>query len=66
MVVEPNAPEVVVGSRGPGRAWVRQVVEGLDHEVDMPAIGITLQLAEIYDGVAFPTQPRPVRRDEGT
>ncbi|MGD0102440.1 MAG: Uma2 family endonuclease [Rhodopila sp.] len=68
MVVEPNAPEVVVWSRGAGRAWVRQVVEGLDHEVDMPAIGVTLKLAEIYDGVEFPAQPRQprlVRREEG-
>jgi Uma2 family endonuclease len=52
MVVEPNAPEVVVWSRDEGRAWVRHAVEGLDREVDMPAIGVTLQLAEIYDGVA--------------
>jgi Uma2 family endonuclease len=64
MVVESNAPEVVVWSRDASRAWVRTVVEGLDREVDMPAISVTLPLAEIYDGVAFPVQPRLVRRDE--
>ena len=63
MVVEPNAAEVVVWSRGPGRAWVRHFVEGLDRGVDMPGIGVTLPLAEIYDGVAFPARPRLVRRD---
>jgi Uma2 family endonuclease len=64
MVVEPNAPEVVVWSREPGRDWVRHVVEGLDREVDMPAIGVTLPLAELYDGVTFPVRPRLLRRDE--
>ena len=63
MVVEPNAPEVVVWSREADRGWIRHIVEGLEHEVDMPAIGVTLPLAEIYDGVAFPTRPRLVRRD---
>lgn len=63
MVVEPNAPEVVVWSRGAGRGWVRHIVEGLDREVDMPAIAVTLPLAEIYEGVAFPARPRLVRRE---
>jgi Uma2 family endonuclease len=64
VVVESNAPEVVVWSRGSARAWVRHMVEGMEHEVDMPAIGVTLSLSEIYDGVAFPVRPRLVRRDE--
>ena len=64
LVVEPNAPEVVVWSRDPERAWVRHVSEGLDRKVEMPAIGVTLALAEIYDGVAFPARPRLVRREE--
>jgi Uma2 family endonuclease len=64
MVVEPNAPEVVVWSRGRDRNWLRQIVEGIDREVDMKLIGITLPLAEIYDRVAFPARPRQVRTDE--
>lgn len=64
MVVEPNAPEVIVWSREAGRGWVRRLLEGLDRKVDMPAIGIMLPLAEIYDGVVFPSRPRLVRRDE--
>jgi len=64
MAVEPNAPEVVVWSRGADRGWVRQVFEGLDREIDMRTIGVTLPLAEIYDGVAFPARPRLVRREE--
>jgi Uma2 family endonuclease len=64
MVVEPNAPEVVVWSRNPSRAWTRQVIEGIGLAVDMPAIGVALPLAEIYDGVEFPSRLRLVRRDE--
>ncbi|HEY4172785.1 MAG TPA: Uma2 family endonuclease [Rhodopila sp.] len=64
MVVEPNAPEVTVWSRGPDRTWVRRIVEGLDQDVAMPTIGITLPLAEIYDDIAFPARPRLVRMDE--
>jgi Uma2 family endonuclease len=65
LVVEPNAPEVVFWSRGEDRTWLRHVVEGLEGEVDMPGIGVTLPLSEIYDGVAFPTRPRLVRQEQG-
>jgi Uma2 family endonuclease len=64
VVVEPNAPEVVIWTRGQDRAWVRHIVEGIDREVDMPSIGVTLPLAEIYAGVEFPARPRLVRMDE--
>jgi Uma2 family endonuclease len=64
VAVEPSAPEVVVWSRGRDRAWVRHIVEGIDREVDMPAIGVTLPLAEIYAGVEFPARPRLVGMDE--
>ncbi len=64
LVVEPNAAEVILWSRGAERAWVRQVIAGLEGAVDLPAIGVSLKLAEIYDGVDFPTRPRLVRRDD--
>jgi Uma2 family endonuclease len=65
LVIEPNAAEVVVWSRSADRTWARQVVEGLDATVPLAAIGVTLAMAEIYDGVAFPARPRLVRRDDG-
>jgi Uma2 family endonuclease len=64
MVVEPNAPEVVVWSRDTSRAWVGRIVEGLDQTVSLPAVGVVLPLTEIYDGVVFPARPRLVRRDD--
>ncbi|HKM61750.1 MAG TPA: Uma2 family endonuclease [Acidisphaera sp.] len=60
LVIEPNAAEVVLWERGPDRGW-RQAIDGLDAVVDLPAIGVALQLAELYDGVAFPAGPRLVR-----
>jgi len=42
------------------------VVEGLHASVELPAIGVTLPMAEIYDGVAFPPPGiRLVRRVDG-
>ena len=64
MVVEPNAPEVALWSRAQERSWVRHIVEGLAAAVDMPAIGVNVPMAEIYDGVEFPSGPRLVKMDE--
>jgi Uma2 family endonuclease len=66
MIVEPNAPEVVIWSRGQDRGWVRRIIEGIDSAVDIPSLGITLPLAEIYDGVEFPVRPRWVLVDDPT
>jgi Uma2 family endonuclease len=58
LVIEPNAPEVIVWARGADRSWRRAIRQGPDQEIDMPEIGVTLALAEIYDGVEFPARPR--------
>jgi hypothetical protein len=65
MLIDPNVAYVDVWSRGTDRVWSHQVAEGLENTVRMPAIGVTLALAEIYEGVEFP-QPgsRLVRREE--
>jgi Uma2 family endonuclease len=61
LLIEPNAPEVVLGSRGTARAWDRQVDEGAGASIGMPAPGLEIALAELYEGVTFPPGPRPVR-----
>jgi Uma2 family endonuclease len=60
VVIEPNAPEAIVWARGEGRTWRKSVRQGLDQAVEMPEIGVTLPLKEIYDGVEFPARPRLV------
>jgi Uma2 family endonuclease len=66
LVIEPNAPEVIVWIRGVDRSWRKNLHKGLDQEVDMPEIGVTLSLAEIYEGVEFPVRPRLVADDTET
>jgi Uma2 family endonuclease len=61
LAIEPNAPVVVLWSRGAERGWARTVLDGLDLSADLPALGISLALAEMYDGVVFPAGPRLVR-----
>jgi Uma2 family endonuclease len=63
IVIEPNAPEVIIWARGADRSWRKAVRQGLDQEIDMPEIGVTLPLKEIYDGVEFPARPRLVAEE---
>jgi Uma2 family endonuclease len=66
VVIEPNAPEVIVWVRGDDRSWRKAVYRGLEQEIDMPEIGVTLALVEIYDGVEFPARPRLVAEEEAS
>ncbi|MBP0614643.1 Uma2 family endonuclease [Jiella mangrovi] len=60
LYIEPNRPEVYVFERSAesetGWQDERRVV-GLDKEVAIPALGIVLPLAEIFDGIDFVPGP---------
>lgn len=60
MLVEPNAPEVVVWSRDDNRDWTERTIRGLDESIALPTLGFDLPLAAIYETVAFPPRPRLV------
>jgi Uma2 family endonuclease len=64
VVIEPNVAEVIIWVRGADRSWRKAVLRGLDQEIDMPEIGATLSLREIYDGVEFPARPRLLSEEE--
>jgi len=66
VVIEPNAPEVIIWVRGADRSWRKGLHRGLDQEIDMPEIGVTLPLAELYDGIEFPARPRLVPEEEAS
>lgn len=57
VLIEPGEPLVHVYSRGPHGDFNLhpQEVRGLDEMVVLPAIGITLAMSEIYDGLDLPT-----------
>jgi Uma2 family endonuclease len=64
LVIEPNAPEVITWVRAADRSWQKAIRRGIDQAIDMPEIGVTLSLAEIYDGVEFPARPRLVPEED--
>jgi hypothetical protein len=66
VVIEPNAPEVIIWLRGADRNWRKTIRRGLDQEIDMAEIGVTLSLAEIYDEVEFPVRPRLLPEEEAS
>jgi hypothetical protein len=45
-------------SRDTGGIWELAVLEGLDATADLTALGATLRLADIYDGLTFRRPPR--------
>jgi len=63
LVIEPNAPEVIVWSRNDDKGWLKVILSGLDQLIEMPEIGVKLAMANIYDGIQFPARPRLVVND---
>jgi Uma2 family endonuclease len=56
LLIEPNAPVVAFWLRDAVRNWEQRRLEGLDAELDLGEIGMTLPLRDIYDGIRFPEQ----------
>lgn len=65
LLIEPNAAEIRAWSRGADGAWQEARVTGLDRTLDLPALGVSLPVSEIYDGVTFPARPRLVADEPG-
>jgi Uma2 family endonuclease len=57
LFVEPNEPSVSVWLRIDDGGWREARVEGLDATVDLSALGASLALTAVYDGVDFPARP---------
>lgn len=60
LFVEPNEPLALVWSRGEDGQWREVRIESLDAMVDLPKLGAAPDMRAIYDGVAFPGNPRLV------
>ena len=58
--VEPDEPLIAHWARTPDRSWERHTIESLDAALDLPDLGVSLALGEVYEGVAFPARPRLV------
>jgi Uma2 family endonuclease len=53
VLVAQDAPRVERFSRGEDDRWWVTIAAGLDAEIELPSIGLTLSLAEVYERVTF-------------
>ncbi len=53
LLLETVAP-VALLYRREAEGWQPELFEGLDAVIDLPEIGASLALAEVYDGLTFP------------
>lgn len=60
LLVEPNAPTVMVWRREPGRDWAGELIQGLEARIDLPRVGAFLRFADIYETLTFEAWPRLV------
>jgi Uma2 family endonuclease len=61
LLVDPDVAEVILWSRDAARTWRHRIIEGLDAVVEMPALGVVVALADLYEGLTLKTVPRLVR-----
>ncbi len=61
VVVEPNAPEVIVWVRGTDRSWRKATRQGLDQEIDMPEGERAKKRVGRNGGRSFPQARIPAR-----
>jgi len=57
-LVEPNEALAYLWSKDDRGEWVEQRLRGLDGELVLPALGVSLRMSAIYEGVEFPLIPR--------
>ncbi len=55
VLIDPEAPEVIVRSRDAARAWQHQTLHGLDARIEVPALDLSLRLADL---LGFRPRPR--------
>lgn len=53
VILEPDRPEVIVWSRGDENLWTSEVLKGVDAELLLPAVDVTLSMQAIYQDVDF-------------
>jgi Uma2 family endonuclease len=57
VLVSQEAPIIEHFIRRDDGSWLYYVHQGLEQQVSIASIGCTLQLADVYDRIAFPTEP---------
>jgi Uma2 family endonuclease len=61
LLISQTRPHVIQYVRQPGGKWLRGDVSGLESEIALESIEVTLSLREIYERVKFQLQPKEGR-----
>ncbi len=56
VLVDPDQPQVMHWWRAEDRSWQHQAHEGLEAVIDLPDLGISISLGELYRGLDFARQ----------
>jgi hypothetical protein len=64
LLIEPNAPEVILWSRGADGEWTYEIFDGLGASVAVRGLGVELRLADLYADLTFRPAPKLVEGDE--
>ena len=57
LLVSQDSPTLERFERNQDGTWTLTIASGLDQSLDLPAIGVKLALAEVYDKVDFTAEP---------
>jgi len=60
LLIDPDAPKAMLWSRDAAGEWGHAVLAGLEASVALPAVGVSLRLADLYEGLTFQPAPRLV------
>lgn len=59
LIIDPDQPRLQLHTRDAAGHWSSTQIEGLAALVELPALGIALPIAEVYEGLTFHPQSRP-------
>lgn len=54
LLIEPNAPQALLWTRGAEGDWAFRSLDGLDERAEVPSLGVSLPMGEIYADLSFP------------
>ena len=57
LLVDTEAPRIDVMSRHADGRWVQTKYDGLDARIELPTIGASLNLADVFEGLTFESPP---------
>jgi Uma2 family endonuclease len=60
LLIDPDGPKALLWSRDTDGLWTHVVLSGLEATAELTALGVSLPLADLYEGLTFQRSPRLV------